>query len=178
MQASQTHSVCMKHESQAERGLSCLNNLLPLRKRRHLDGSVSKTFYLITASMLFLIFVEANVSFSQKQLKRGLIRPQNTCPLSFCPSEMSSCPENLAVMHRVDIWVPFDCFFGLFGCFTSTLPLIYVFRVGVIDFNTNHVIVTGAAIPVGIDVQVESIDSISEVNMVSFIPTFCLKLHV
>ena len=101
MQASQTHSVCMKHESQAERGLSCLNNLLPLRKRRHLDGSVSKTFYLITASMLFLIFVEANVSFSQKQLKRGLIRPQNTCPLSFCPSEMSSCPQKL-----VDKWLP------------------------------------------------------------------------
>lgn len=30
--------------------------------------------------------------------------------------------------------------------------------------------VSGAAIPVGIDVQVESIDSISEVNMVSDLP--------
>lgn len=32
-----------------------------------------------------------------------------------------------------------------------------------------------AAIPVGIDVQVESIDSISEVNMVSSSPAFQLK---
>jgi len=31
--------------------------------------------------------IEANVSFSQKQLKRGLI----TCPLSLCPSDLG-CP--------------------------------------------------------------------------------------
>lgn len=36
------------------------------------------------------------------------------------------------------------------------------------DFKTDDVLIlaSGAAIPVGIDVQVESIDSISEVNMV------------
>jgi len=61
---------------------------------------------LITAWMLFLISVEADVSFSRKQLKRGLIWPRNTCPLSFCPSEMSWCPENWAVLqHRADIWL-------------------------------------------------------------------------
>lgn len=37
------------------------------------------------------------------------------------------------------------------------------------DFKANDdlILASGAAIPVGIDVQVESIDSISEVNMVS-----------
>lgn len=37
-------------------------------------------------------------------------------------------------------------------------------------------VVSAAAIPVGIDVQVESIDSISEVNMVRNTPIFNLKL--
>jgi len=45
--------------------------------------------------------VEADVSFPKKQLKHGLIWPQNTCPLSFCPSDvhrtrLSFCTE---LMH-------------------------------------------------------------------------------
>lgn len=35
-----------------------------------------------------------------------------------------------------------------------------------LKWNTFHAFALGAPIPVGIDVQVESIDSISEVNMV------------
>lgn len=38
---------------------------------------------------------------------------------------------------------------------------------------TFHVTVSASAIPVGIDVQVESIDSISEVNMVSIVDLLC-----
>ena len=51
---------------------------------------------LITAWTVFLLFGKWSqmLVLSQKQLKVGLIWPQNMCPLSFRPSEMSFCPEN------------------------------------------------------------------------------------
>lgn len=45
--------------------------------------------------------------FPKNQLKRELNWPQNKRPLSFCPSQMNSCPGNLAaVLHGADIRLP------------------------------------------------------------------------
>ena len=70
--------------------------------------SQAHTLCVYEATLLEVVQNEAwhFAPFSDNSLD-ALSHSLRMCVLSFCPSEMSSCPENLAVfLHRVDIWLP------------------------------------------------------------------------